>query len=119
MTKALKFLKTANLLIETGDFDSAVSRIYYSLFHATKGLLKTKGVSTKSHTGTHAQFFEHFIKTKELPQEMMFILHLSYESRQLGDYEIVDTTNSENARSLLKKAEYFMEQTKQYLSTLT
>jgi len=35
--KAEKFLSSARLLVESGDFDSAVSRAYYAAFYVSKG----------------------------------------------------------------------------------
>jgi len=47
--KAERFLKTAQKALEIGDFDSCVSRCYYSMFFVAEAALLTKGLTASSH----------------------------------------------------------------------
>ncbi len=40
--KAKKFISTAKLLLDHGDYDSSVSRTYYSMFYVVEAILLTK-----------------------------------------------------------------------------
>ena len=43
--KAKRYIKSAKLLIEDGDFESAVSRTYYAMFYCAEAALLTKELS--------------------------------------------------------------------------
>jgi len=66
-TIRLKLLKSQSLLsevavlIEYKFYVSAVSRLYYSCFHATKALLLTKDLLPKTHSGVINQLHQHFV----------------------------------------------------------
>jgi uncharacterized protein (UPF0332 family) len=49
--KAEKSLKASENLYNSGFYDFAVSRIYYSMFYCAKALLLTKEISPKKHSG--------------------------------------------------------------------
>jgi uncharacterized protein (UPF0332 family) len=49
LVKAERYLKSAKLLFEDDDLDSAVSRLYYAAFYLAEALLDSKGASCKSH----------------------------------------------------------------------
>ena len=58
--KAESKLETANIALTNHQYDDAVSRSYYAVFHAISALLFTKGLSFSSHSQTilyKAQFF--------------------------------------------------------------
>jgi uncharacterized protein (UPF0332 family) len=61
--RAERYLKSAELLVNDGDFESAVSRTYYAMFYTVQALLLTKNLSFSSHKGVITMFGEHFIKT--------------------------------------------------------
>ena len=66
-TIRLKLLKSQSLLEEVGllmthkFYVSAISRLYYSCFHATKALLLTKDLLAKTHSGVINQLHRHFV----------------------------------------------------------
>ncbi len=63
----LKLIKSQSLLDEVGVlmthkfYVSAVSRLYYSCFHATKALLLTKDIMPKTHIGVVNQLHHSFV----------------------------------------------------------
>ena len=65
----LKLLKSQSLLAEVAVlrthkfYVSAISRLYYSCFHATKALLLTKDLSPKTHSGVISQLHQYFVLT--------------------------------------------------------
>ena len=64
--KAEKFLSTAENALNTGDYDSCVSRCYYAMFFMAEAALLTKSLTASSHKGVISLFGEHFVKTKIL-----------------------------------------------------
>jgi len=65
--KAERFLASARLLVEAGDFDSAAGRAYYAMFHAAEALLKTRGLEFKTHGALISAYGQEFAKSGELP----------------------------------------------------
>jgi uncharacterized protein (UPF0332 family) len=67
--RAETYLHSAQTLIAEKDFDSAVSRTYYSMFYMTQACLLSQGVTVSSHNGTNQKFSELFVKTGIFPKE--------------------------------------------------
>jgi uncharacterized protein (UPF0332 family) len=117
--KARRYLKSAEILLNDKDYESSVSRSYYSMFYATEAALLTKGLSFSSHKGVISGFGEHFVKTGVFPKEMARELNLAFEKRQLGDYEYTLVISQEDAEDILQKAKSFVEIIARWLEKLT
>ncbi len=113
--KAEKFLSTAELTINTGDYDSCVSRCYYAMFFMAEAVLFTKGLRASSHKGVISMFGEHFVKTGVFERKLGRGLNDAYDKRLIGDYGIGFTATKEEAKDLLESAKNFVQITKDYL----
>jgi uncharacterized protein (UPF0332 family) len=113
--KAKKFISTAELLLDHGDYDSSVSRTYYAMFHIVEAILLTKNLSFKSHRGVISGFGQHFIKTKIFPKDMSDHLRNAMDKRCEGDYEYTTSINKDEANNLLKIGQEFIKKMIQYL----
>ena len=107
--KAKKFLKSAENLLKLGDFDSSVSRTYYSMFYSVEAILLTKNLKYKSHRGVISAFGEHFIKTNIFSKEMSDQLRNAMDKRNEGDYEYETAINKEEAKKLLQSGQEFVK----------
>ncbi len=79
--RAEKYLRSAELLLKEGDYESSVSRTYYAMFYSAQAALLTKNLSFSSHKGVISAFGEHFIKTGVFPREMGKELNRAFEKR--------------------------------------
>ncbi|OGW12933.1 MAG: hypothetical protein A3G93_13875 [Nitrospinae bacterium RIFCSPLOWO2_12_FULL_45_22] len=70
LARARRYIKSGNLLLADGDYESAVSRAYYAMFYSTEALLLTKGLSYSSHKGVISAFGRHFVKTGIFPTNL-------------------------------------------------
>lgn len=52
MSRAKRYMKSARLLIKDGDYESAVSRVYYAMFYCVEALLLTTGIFPKDMSKT-------------------------------------------------------------------
>jgi uncharacterized protein (UPF0332 family) len=109
MQRADRFLESADILLEHGDYESSVSRTYYAMFYSVEALLLTKDLSFSSHKGVISSFGEHFIKTGILPREMGRELNLAFQKRQLGDYEYAFVISKDDAAGMLETGRRFVE----------
>ena len=115
--KSKRFLKSAQLLLNDGDFESAVSRTYYAMFFCAESALLTKNLSFSSHKGVISAFGEHFIKTKIFPKDMGRELNRAFEKRQVGDYEYTFVISEEEAVKLLQSGNDFVNNITNWLDS--
>jgi len=113
--KAKRFLRTAELALKDGDYDSCVSRAYYAMFFAAEAVLLSRDIKASSHAGVITLFGEHFVKTGIFDKEMGKALRRAYDSRQKGDYAIGFLIDREEAEEKLKDAKKFIKRIEEYL----
>ena len=115
MQRAGRAIKSADLLLKEGDFDSSVSRSYYAMFYATEALLLTKDLKFSSHRSVISLFGEYFVKTGIFKAEMGRRLSKIFERRLIGDYSFAPEISREEARQVLSWAEEFVKEIRAYL----
>ncbi|MEA2075011.1 MAG: HEPN domain-containing protein [Euryarchaeota archaeon] len=115
LERASRYLKSAEILLKEGDYESSVSRTYYAMFYSVQALLLTKNLSFSSHKGVVSAFGKHFIKTAIFPKEMGRELNRAFEKRQIGDYEYTFVITEDEAEEILKGGERFVEAIAQHL----
>jgi uncharacterized protein (UPF0332 family) len=59
--KAKSLLAEIDVLIKYEFYSTAINRIYYRCFHATKAILLTKDIIPKTHYGVIAMLHKHFV----------------------------------------------------------
>ena len=67
LMKARKKVATAKTNLDNDQYDDAVSRTYYAVFHAISATLLSKGLHFSSHGQTIGAFNREFIKPKNSP----------------------------------------------------
>ena len=113
--RAKRYLKSAEILLEAGDYESSVSRTYYAMFYSAQAMLLTKNLSFSSHKGVISTFGEHFVKTGIFPKEMGRELNKAFEKRQIGDYEYTFVISKMEAEEILGNGKKFIEKIAQHL----
>ena len=117
LLRAEKASRSAKLLLEHGELEDAVSRAYYTMFHAAKAILFSKGVKSKTHRGTISLFGEHIVKKGVLDEEYADMLRKTFDLRQKSDYEIYTELDEVLVRETVNNAENFIEKVKELLKT--
>ena len=84
---AFNTYKAAKVLAENGFWNSAINRLYYSVFYAVNALLVRNEVFVQTHSGMRNQFSKLFIKTGKFDKKYGKLLVQLYDWRQKGDYE--------------------------------
>lgn len=113
--RAEKYLRSAEILIKEGDFESSVSRTYYAMFYCAQAMLLTKNLSFSSHKGVISAFGKHFIETGIFPKDMGRELNRAFEKRQIGDYGYTFAISKNEAEEMLKKGRQFVKEISAYL----
>ena len=118
LNQAVEEFEAANLLFEEKYFREAVSRAYYSMFHASQALLVIKEVYPKSHKGVIQKFGEEFVKKGLLEKKMGYILAQAETMRLKADYDIGVKITKEECEEILDNCEYFISNVKEIICKL-
>lgn len=89
-------LKEADVLAQTGLYDSAVTRLYYACYYITCALLIKNGIEATTHVGVKRMLSLKFVVSGLLDRKYINIYSNLLNGRKLSDYEdfIYQTSNS-------------------------
>lgn len=113
--KAESKLEMANIALSNDQYDDAVSRSYYAVFHAISALLYTRGLSFSSHSQTIGAFNKEFVKTEIFPKNYSKKIQTLFDERQTGDYDIRSDIDAVVANDSIEFAKEVIEGAKSYL----
>ncbi|WP_297516618.1 HEPN domain-containing protein [Thermococcus sp.] len=105
-------LSSAQLLLENGRLRDAISRAYYSMFHAAKALLLMKGINPKKHSGVVRMFGLHFVDEGFIEKVYAKYLTSAFTLRSRADYDVYYAPSQEEAEGVVENAERFLERIK-------
>ena len=108
LDKSREKLRVAEQLLASGADEDAVSRAYYSAFHAAQAALLTEGLTATTHQGLVNLFGLHLIKTRKLPKELGKFLSNLKDDRENSDYELYSAIDRETAEQAVKEAQAFL-----------
>lgn len=114
--KSREKLNAAKALLKDGFIDDAISRAYYSMFHAASAVLLSEGISVESHSALKNMFGLHFVKTGKIDKKFSRWLNKLKDERENGDYDIFTSFDAEDARIDIQEAEEFLEEMQKYLT---
>jgi len=111
-------LSSAKLLLQNGKLRDAISRGYYSMFHAAKALLLMKGLNPKKHSGVVRMFGLHFVDEGFIEKIYAKYLTSAFALRSRADYDVYYTPSLEEAGNVVESAERFLERIKRALEEI-
>ena len=113
LDQAEEEFNAANLLFNKGFYREAISRAYYSMFHAAQALLVIKKIYPKSHKGVIQKFGEEFVKPGLLEIKMGHILSQAESMRLKADYDVGVKIAKDECEEILENCEFFISQIKE------
>ncbi|MDO8550488.1 MAG: HEPN domain-containing protein [Ignavibacteria bacterium] len=113
--RADRYMLTAEFLLNEGDYESCVSRIYYAMYFSAQALLLKNNLTYSSHKMTISAFGENFIKTGIFPKEMGREFNRAFDKRQISDYSHNFIIDKKEAEELLLSGKNFVQNVKKYL----
>jgi uncharacterized protein (UPF0332 family) len=96
---------------EEADYKWAIVQAYYSMFHAARALIYSKGYREKSHRACLVALKEFFLDA--LGEERIDDFEEAMDLRESADYGSAYT--DEDARNLVAKAQEFLENVRRIL----
>ena len=115
VAKAEDKLKTARLDLAGGQFDDAVSRAYYAVYHMMTAALFSREQVYSSHAQTIGAFNRDFVKTGTFPKEFSRMIQGLFEDRQAGDYDVIWRIDKATAQADIGHAETICSSIETYL----
>ncbi len=101
--------------IDLGDYNTAVNRAYYAVFHAIKAVEITDGFDSKKHSGLLSHFRQKYIKTGIFDEKYSEMLKSLSQTRTDSDYNMIIKFTAddakeqyENAREIVSSIESFL-----------
>lgn len=104
LQKAERYIRSAELLANDGDFDSAISRLYYAMFYVAEALLAMRGLAFSSHQGVINAFGTQFAKTGELDASHHRALINAFNRRQLSEYSLLSGVTRQDVDDMTEMA---------------
>ena len=111
-------MDVAEKLLKSSDYEDAVSRAYYAVYHAAQALLLTEGEKAETHKGVVTLFGFLFVKTGKFDKKMGRYLTNLKDDRETGDYEIFSFLDKESAESAISEAREFIATATSYLQKI-
>lgn len=108
-------IEAAELLIKAGKFEDAVSRTYYALFDAIRGLLELEETFAKSHLGAISKFNQLYINTGIFDKDFAKVITRIKRLREDADYTFKKDISKKIAHESLDEARKFVAEIEKYL----
>jgi len=115
LEKAVERLKVAEKLFRDGDYEDAVSRAYYAMYHAARAALSTVNVFPKTHEGVVSEFGRKFVLAGIFPKELGRNLADVKAARETYEYSVTATVGKSEAEVILLNAQEFVNVIKKHL----
>lgn len=109
LKRASESLQSAQVLVDSGMYYEALSRMYYACFYAVNALLYQHGMSAKRHSGVQSLFNQHFVRTQKVSRELANLYNDLFDLRLMSDYQDFYEPNPEEITQLLPQVEAFIE----------
>ncbi len=114
--KSQEKLNAAKTLLKDGFIDDAISRAYYSMFHAASAVLLSEGITVESHSALKTMFGLHLVRTGKIDKKFSRWLNKLKDERENGDYDIFTSFEYADAQTDIEHAEAFLAEMKRYLA---
>jgi uncharacterized protein (UPF0332 family) len=115
--KSQEKLNAAKTLLKDGFIDDAISRAYYSMFHAASAVLLSEGITVESHSALKTMFGLHLVRTGKIDKKFSRWLNKLKDERENGDYDIFTSFEYADAQADIEESEEFLAEMKKYLSS--
>jgi uncharacterized protein (UPF0332 family) len=119
LDKAERCLAAAELLLGSGDADSACNRAYYAMFNAARASLIAVGEEQRSRSKTHAALISAFgqfvVNAGYVSPELARALGKEANRRLIVDYNCIEQT-VENGHQSLSTAKVFVAAIKEWIN---
>ena len=116
LDKASRAIRAAELLFQAGQIDFAAGRAYYAMFYLAEALLHERDLYSRSHSGIHSLFGQHFAKPGLLDPKFHRWLLSAFDLRLQGDYAFEAAITPEDPAETIEQARQFLKEAQTFLA---
>lgn len=109
LQKAKLLYAEVEVLMEHQFYSTAINRLYYSCFHATKALLLTKDIIPKTHSGVVSMLHKHFVKEEGFDKEKASFFSQLMKERSEDDCSDFISYDHEAVKELILPANNYVQ----------
>ncbi len=103
--------------IDIGDYNGAVNRAYYAVFHSIKAVELLDNYDSKKHSGLIAHFRQEYIKTGIIDVKYSDMIQELSQFRNDSDYNILAVITLSDAQEQYGNAKEFVSMIDDYIRT--
>jgi uncharacterized protein (UPF0332 family) len=115
LERAQMSIEAAKELADSGFYDFAASRSYYTAFYAATAVLLNEGLEFGKHSGVIASVHQRLVKTGKIDKEQGKDLNWLFELRNVDDYGVTVHVSQQDAERAIRVAETFLSVIKSLL----
>jgi uncharacterized protein (UPF0332 family) len=109
LEKARVLMSEVEVQLQNRFYTTAINRLYYSCFHATKALLLTKDLTPKTHSGVVSMLHQHFVS-----EGFFDIAHAAFFSKLMQ--ERIDDDYGDFMRAEFDEVKEYIAPAKEYIA---
>ena len=109
--KAVALMNEVGILLQNHFYNTAISRLYYSCFHATKALLLTNDLVPKTHSGVSTLLHKHFVVPGLFDLSHASFFDKLMNQRIYDDYSDFMISDQEEINKYLQPAKEYLSYT--------
>ena len=113
--KSLETLKSAEINLANGLYETSINRSYYASFYAANALLVKKKIATKTHKGIVKKFNLEYVHKDNFDKDLGKTLSKLQKERIKVDYDFYITPSEAKAKKDMEMAKKFIEECKKFL----
>jgi uncharacterized protein (UPF0332 family) len=115
LEKSAKVLADAKSNYESGSYDTAANRAYYSIFHAMRAVFALDKKDYSKHSAVISFFSKDYILTGHFDRSYGKIIRMAGALRNASDYNDYQETSEEEVLEIIEKASEFQQAVKEYI----
>ncbi len=109
MEKSAAFMGEVDTLLQNKFYNTLINRLYYSCFHATKALLLTKDLVSKTHSGVVSLLNQKFVFENTFDKQHAAFFKKLMEERVEDDYGDFMIANEKEVIGFIEPAKQYVE----------
>lgn len=117
LDKARALMNEVDVLLQNHFYTTAISRLYYSCFHATRALLLTKDLTAKTHSGIISLLHKHFVIENSFDKGKAAFLSKLMQERIDDEYSDFMITDLSEIQQYIEPAKKYLEYTISFIET--
>jgi uncharacterized protein (UPF0332 family) len=115
LKKADALMSEIPVLLQNQFYDTAINRIYYSCFHATKALLLTKDLTPKTHSGVVSFLHQHFVQPGLFDEKQASFFSKIMQERNEDDYSDFLIKSFDSVKDFIEPAKSYLDYVKRLI----